>query len=87
VVVEARGGWRVAGHLSLRRLESILHRTLEHPEDVDSVGGLVSFVLEDEAVLGSVVTWNGLELEVEAVERGRATRVLVTCPTCGDEGD
>jgi putative hemolysin len=71
-------GWRVAGHLSIRRLESILHRNIKQPEDIDSVGGLVTDLLEDEATIGSAVEWDGLRLEVEEVEDGRATRVLVT---------
>ena len=71
-------GWRVAGHLSMRRLESILHRNIEQPEDIDSVGGLVTDLLEDEATIGSAVEWDSLRLEVEEVEDGRATRVLVS---------
>jgi len=70
-------GWRVAGHLSIRRLESILHRNIKQPEDIDSVGGLVTDLLEDEATIGSAVEWDGLRLEVEEAEDGRATRVLV----------
>ncbi len=78
-VIEAvDNGWRVAGHLSMRRLESILHRNIEQPEDIDSVGGLVTDLLEDEAAVGSTVEWDGLRLEVDAVDGGRATRVLVT---------
>jgi len=71
-------GWRVAGHLSLRRLEAVLHRTIEQPEELDSVGGLVAHLLEGEAVSGSQVEWDGLRLEVEEVADGRATRVLVS---------
>jgi putative hemolysin len=78
-VIEAvDNGWRVAGHLSIRRLESILHRNIEQPEDTDSVGGLVTDLLEDKATIGSAVEWDGLHLEVEDVEDGRATRVLVS---------
>ena len=78
-VVEAAGDdWRVAGYLSLRRLESLLHRTIARPEDVDSVGGLVGHVLGGEAAVGSTADWDHLHLEVEEVEDGRATRVLVT---------
>ena len=71
-------GWRVAGHLSLRRLEAVLHRTIEQPEEVDSVGGLVAHLLESEAAVGSTVTWDGLRLAVEDARDGRATRVLVS---------
>ena len=62
----------------MRRLESILHRNIEQPEDIDSVGGLVTDLLEDEATIGSAVEWDSLRLEVEEVEDGRATWVLVS---------
>ena len=71
-------GWRVAGHLSLRRLEAVLHRTIERPEDVDSVGGIVAHLLKTEAEVGSAVTWDGLSLVVEEAQDGRATRLFVT---------
>ncbi len=71
-------GWRVAGHLSLRRLEAVLHRTIEQPEDVDSVGGIVAHLLKTEAEVGSAVTWDGLSLVVEEAQDGRATRLFVT---------
>jgi magnesium and cobalt transporter len=78
-VVEAMaGGWSVAGHLSLRRLESLLHRTVARPEDVDSVGGLVGHLLPGDAEVDTVVTWDGLKLDVQEVEDGRPTRVLVS---------
>jgi len=79
IAVEADGGgWRVAGHLSMRRLESILHRNISQPEDVDSVGGLIAHLVNGDAVEGTVTKWDGLRLEVEEVENGRAKRVLVT---------
>jgi magnesium and cobalt transporter len=72
------GGWRVAGHLSLRRLESILHRNLQQLEDVDSVGGLVAHLTDGDVAPGTQVEWDRLLLEVEAIDAGRATRVRVT---------
>ncbi len=72
------GGWRVAGHLSLRRLESVLHRNIAQPEDIDSVGGLVNHLLKSDAEPGSTVTWHDLRFEVDTVTDGRADRVLVT---------
>jgi putative hemolysin len=72
------GGWHVAGHLSMRRLESILHRNISQPEAIDSVGGLITHLVDGDAVSGTVTRWDGLRLEVEEVEDGRATRVLVT---------
>jgi putative hemolysin len=78
-VVEASDdGWRVAGYLSLRRLEALFHRTIARPDDIDSVGGLVAHLIEGEVTVGATVRWDRLGLEVEAVEDGRATRVLVT---------
>jgi putative hemolysin len=72
------GGWHVAGHLSLRRLESILHRNISQPEGVDSVGGLIAELAEGDADSGTVVTWDGLRFEIDEAEDGRVLRVLVT---------
>lgn len=77
-VEAADGGWRVAGHLSLRRLESVLHRNISRPESIDSVGGLIAHLIEGDADAGTVTVWDGLRFEVDEVEDGRATRVLVT---------
>jgi putative hemolysin len=71
------GSWHVTGHLSVRRLESLLHRNISQPEEVDSVGGLIAHLTE-EATTGSTVEWDGLRLEVEEVHEGRAIRVMVT---------
>ena len=72
------GGWHVAGYLSLRRLESILHRNISQPEGIDSVGGLINYLVEGDAEAGTIENWFGLRLEVEEIEDGRVTRVLVT---------
>ena len=77
--VQAAGeGWEVASYLSIRRLESVLYRAIERREDVDSVGGLVADLCEDDVAEGTTVFWDGLRFEVKAFEDGRATRVLVT---------
>jgi putative hemolysin len=76
-VKAGEGRWRVAGHLSVRRLESLLHRNISQPEEVDSVGGLIAY-LAPEATTGSAVEWDGLRLKVEEMEDGRAIRVLVS---------
>jgi CBS domain containing-hemolysin-like protein len=70
-------GWRVAGHLSLRRLESLLHHTVARQEDIESVGGLVAHLLAGEVAAGATAVWDGLELVVDAAADGRATLVLV----------
>jgi magnesium and cobalt transporter len=71
------GCWQVAGFLSLRRLESILHRNIFQPESIDSVGGLITHLAEEDAVEGTITTWDGLRFEVQEVEGGRMTRVMV----------
>jgi putative hemolysin len=77
-VEDDNGGWLVAGHLSLRRLESILHRNISQPEEIDSVGGLISHLVEGDVETGTVVEWDGLLLQVEEVHEARAVRVMVT---------
>jgi putative hemolysin len=79
------GGWHVAGHLSLRRLESILHRNVTRPEGIDSVGGLISHLIQGDADAGTVSAWDGLRFEVEEAEEGRATQVLVTKGEAGTQ--
>ena len=71
-------GWNVAGHLSIRRLESVLFRAIERREDIDSVGGLVADLCADDVDEETTVVWDGLRFKVETIEDGRATRILVT---------
>jgi putative hemolysin len=80
-MVRLENGWLVPGHTPLRRLERALHRTLAHPEGVDSVGGLAASLLGDGLAEGATIRWEGLSLLVEEMEEGRATRVRVTLPT------
>ena len=79
-VIENDEGWVVPGHLSLRRLEGLVERAIEEPEDIESVGGLVAHLEEGEVSPGTSVTWDRIELRVEQVEDGRATRVRVARP-------
>lgn len=85
VVAVAEGSWRVAGHLSLRRLESILHRNISQPEGIDSVGGLIAHLVEGDVGPGTVRTWDRLRLEVEETVDGRPIRVLVTKGEAGPQ--
>jgi putative hemolysin len=81
------GGWSVPGYLSLRRLEVLLHRPVERPADVDSVGGLVAYLSSEAVEVGSSAAWGGLLLRVVTAEGGRATRVEVTAaPNPGATG-
>ena len=77
-VVRVEGGWRVPGWLSLRRLESLVQRSVAQPEEVDSVGGLVGTRIHGDLVPGVATTWDRLEITVESVVDGRASRLLVT---------
>jgi CBS domain containing-hemolysin-like protein len=75
-VVEAGpDAWKVPGYLSLRRLERLVLRPLEPPEDVESVGGLVAHLRRQGE--RAPYRWSGLELTVLEEENGRPTRVAV----------
>ena len=80
-VIEDADGWLVPGFLSLKRLESLVGRVIEEPEDIESVGGLIADLEEGEVVQGTSVTWDRIDLRVEQVEDGRATRVRVVRPS------
>ena len=77
-LMEVADGWSVAGHVSLRRIERLLHRRFELPEDLLSVGGLIAEMSEESPETGSHVCWQGLRLVVTEIEEGRPGRVLVT---------
>jgi CBS domain containing-hemolysin-like protein len=79
-VVEDVEGWVVPGFLSLRRLEGLVERAIEEPEDIESVGGLIAHLEEGEVVPGTTAWWDDLELVVEATDDGRPTRVRVRRP-------
>ena len=76
-VVPVHDGWSVPGYLSLRRLEVLLHHPIPRPADVDSVGGLIAQALPDLVFAGTSVDWHGVRFEVEEMEAGRPSRVLV----------
>lgn len=76
-LISTDSGWSVAGHVSLRRLEHVLHRSIEPAEDADSVGGIVADSLQGQVTPGSRVLWDGLEITVQETDNGRATRLLV----------
>lgn len=77
-LVPVGGGYSVAGHVTLRRLERTLHRTLEVVGGVDSVGGLAASLLEGEAGVGDEVVWSGVRIAVTEVTEGRPVRLLIT---------
>jgi len=77
-LIQVEGGWSVPGHLSLRRLEVLLHRTIDEPAGVDSVGGLAAHLLGDGLRKGATAQQKDFQLTVEGIEDGRASRVIVT---------
>jgi CBS domain containing-hemolysin-like protein len=79
-VAEDAEGWLVPGFLSLKRLEGLVGRAIAEPEDIESVGGLIADLVEDEVVPGTVVIWDKIELRVVRTEDGRASRVRVVRP-------
>ena len=79
-IIEDDGGWVVPGFISLRRLEVLVERTIEEPEGIESVGGLIAHLEGGKVASGTSVTWDNIKLGVEQVEDGRATRVRVTRP-------
>ncbi len=82
-VIKVEGGWSVPGHLSLRRLEVLVHHMVDEPAGVDSVGGLAAHLLGDTLHAGATAVWKDLRLEVEDIEEGRAARVIVTLQPSG----
>lgn len=79
-VYEEDAGWVVPGFLSLRRLEGLVGRAIDEPEDIESVGGLIAHLHKGEMEPGAAVTWDGIDLVVRRVEDGRPTRVYAARP-------
>jgi len=77
-IIEMNPGWSVAGHVSLRRLERLLHRRFTMPEDLDSVGGLAADLAEQGPDVGTELEWEGLTFRITQMDDGRPARVLVT---------
>ena len=82
-VVPIADGWSVPGYLSLRRLEVLLHHPIPRSQDIDSVGGLVAHLLPDRVAPGARAELHGLRFEVEEIEGGRPSRVLVRIVPAG----
>ncbi|MCP4899641.1 MAG: HlyC/CorC family transporter [bacterium] len=76
-ITQIDGGWSVSGHLSLRRLERIVGRNLEQPEGVDSVGGLVMWLMGEQIAAGDRTHWHELALEVVDTDSGRPTQIMI----------
>ena len=72
------GVYRVSSRLSLADLGDLFDLELDD-EDVDSVGGILSKLLNKVPISGSIVTWGGLELRADQFggRRHQMTTVLV----------
>jgi CBS domain containing-hemolysin-like protein len=79
-VIRDDNGWLVPGFLSLRRLEGLVTRAVEEPEDIESLGGLIAHLTDGDVSEGTSITWDGIDLIVEEAEDGRATRIRVMRP-------
>ncbi len=79
-ILATEGGWLVPAHLALRRLERVLNRTLDTPEDIDSAGGLVVHLArenEQSVAVGFTTNWDDLTLEVREISGDRPFRILI----------
>jgi CBS domain containing-hemolysin-like protein len=76
-VVADNGGWSVPGHLSLRRLERIVKRTIERPTGIDSIGGVVGSLLEDPLEEAASLDWQGLRIRITELRDGRPSRLFI----------
>ena len=82
---EADGRVRVRGTVRLNEAGEVLRRELEHPK-VTTISGLVLLLLGRPAIVGDVVTWRNVRVEVTATAgRGVAEAVLTVLHRPGTE--
>jgi CBS domain containing-hemolysin-like protein len=80
IVREADGAVRVRGTVRLDEVAKSLDWPLEHPK-VTTVSGLVLLLLGRPALLGDIVTWNHVRVEVTKVAgRGVAEALMIRTP-------
>jgi putative hemolysin len=84
-VIRQDDGWLVPGHLSLRRLERLLQRTIDRPGEIDSVGGVVASLTGADLTPETTVEWQDLSISVAEVSQGRPTRLLIREPEAPEE--
>jgi putative hemolysin len=73
--------WRVSGTASLRDLLEVVglpELRSDIPQDVNTVGGLIQWLLGQIPDVGDHATWNNLLLEVIEMKGVRIDRILVT---------
>jgi CBS domain containing-hemolysin-like protein len=77
ILPEADGAVRVRGTVRLDEVAKALDWPLEHPK-VTTVSGLVLLLLGRPALLGDVVTWNQVRVEVTKVAGRGVAEALLT---------
>ncbi|HVO11240.1 MAG TPA: hemolysin family protein [Vicinamibacteria bacterium] len=75
LTVEADGSVVADGRLGVERLEQALETELSLDEEIDTVGGLVTFIFGQIPRPGEKKAYRGFEVEVLAAERKRVNRV------------
>jgi putative hemolysin len=76
-ILAAPGGWSVAAHVSLRRVEALLDRPVADHHEAESIGGLAVDLLGTDLRVGSVAEWDDIQLEVTTVTDGRPSRLRI----------
>ena len=79
-LLKVPGGWSVAGHVSLRRLEREVHQRFDLPDDIDSIGGLVAEMIGREPRIGDRIEWQGLDFCITELDENRPSRLLIEVP-------
>jgi putative hemolysin len=76
-ILATPGGWSLAAHVSLRRIEALLDQPVAEHDGAESIGGLAVELLGDALTAGSAVRWDGILIEVTTVTDGRPSRLRV----------
>jgi CBS domain containing-hemolysin-like protein len=83
IVREASSGqFRVRGTVRLEEAGAAMDRTFEHP-DTTTISGLVLLLLGRPAVVGDVVTWNDVRVEVTATAGRGVSEAVLRPPIVG----
>ena len=73
----ADGSFTISGSLPIYRLERLLDRDIDSPDDVNSVGGLIVHRLERLPTEGETLRFQGFSLTVRTMQGARAQAITV----------
>ena len=73
----ADGSFTISGSLPIYRLERLLDRDIDSPDDVNSVGGLIVHRLERLPTEGETLRFRGFSLTVRTMQGARAQAITV----------